>query len=84
MSTESEIQHEIPDNPWTEVAMDLFELESKNYVIIVDYNTNYFDVSLIPDKRLSTVVLHTKIIFSKFGIPKVIISDNGPEFVGKA
>ena len=83
LSTESEIQHEIPDNPWTKVAMDLFELESKNYVIIVDYNTNYFDLSLIPDKRSSTVVLHTKRIFSKFGIPKVI-SDNGLEFVGKA
>ena len=27
---------------------------------------------------------HTKRIFSKFGIPKVVISDNGPEFKGEA
>ena len=42
LAAECEIQHEIPDTPWTKVAMDLFELESKHYVIVVDYTTNYF------------------------------------------
>ena len=81
---ECEIQHDIPNTLWTKVTMDLFELESKNCVIVVGYTTNYFDISLISDKKLSTVVLHTKRIFSKFGIPKIIISDNGPGFVGRA
>ena len=39
---------------------------------------------MIPDKSSSTVVLHTKRIFSKFGILKIVISDNGPEFAGKS
>ena len=43
-----------------------------------------FDISEIPDKRSTTVVLHTKRIFSRYGIPKEVISDNGPEFIGKA
>ena len=62
---------------------DLFELQNKDYLIVVDYTSNYFDISLIPDKKSSTVVLHTKRIFSKFGIPKTVVSDNGPEYTAK-
>ena len=34
----------------------------------------------MPDKLSSTVVIHAKHLFSKYGIPKVVISDNGTEF----
>ena len=34
----------------------------------------------MPDKLSSKVVIHEKHPFSKYGIPKVVISDNGPEF----
>ena len=80
---ESEIKHDIPDRPWTKIGTDLFVLNSNDFLIVVDYTTNYFDLSLLPDKKSSTVVKHTKQIFSKFGIPKIVVSDNGPEFVGK-
>ena len=58
-------------------------MRGKDYVIVVDYTSNYFDISQLPDKKSSTVATHTKRIFSKFGIPKIIMSDNGPEFIGK-
>ena len=78
------IPHEIPVVPWSKVGTDLFDLESKSYLIVVDYTTNFYDISQIPDKLSSTVVTHTKRIFSKFGIPKVVMSDNGPEYIGAA
>ena len=78
------MSHEIPENPWTKVGTDLFELNERNYVIVVDYTTNFYDISQIPDKQSSTVVLHTKRLFSRYGIPKLVISDNGPEFIGNA
>ena len=81
---ETYIPHEIPDIPWTKVGTDLFEIFTKSYLIVVDYNSNFFDISEIPDKCSSTVVLHTKRIFSRYGIPKEVISDIGPEFVGNA
>ena len=59
----------------------MFTLNSDDYVIVVDYTTNYFDFALIPDKTSKTVTTYTKRIFSKFGIPKLVVSDNGPEFV---
>ena len=82
--SERVIPHEIPLVPWTKVGTDIFCLKSKSYLIVVDYTSNFFDISQLPDKLSSTVVTHTKRIFSKFGIPKVVISDNGPEFKGEA
>ena len=81
---ESEIKHEIPERPWTKVGTDLFTLNSDDYLIVVDYTTNYFDLSRLPDKKSSTVAIHTKRIFARYRIPKTVISDNGPEFVGKS
>ena len=81
---ETYIPHEIPEIPWTKVGTDLLEIFTKSYLIVVDYASNFFDISEIPDKRSSTVVLHTKRIFSKYGIPKEVISGNGPEFIGNA
>ena len=64
------IPNEIPYIPWTKVDTDLFEICSKSYLIAVDYSSNSFDISEISDKRSSTVVLHAKRIFSRYGIPK--------------
>ena len=44
------------------------------------HTTNFFNISQLPDKLSSTVVIHVKHLSSKYGIPKVVISDNGPEF----
>ena len=70
------------DIPWTKVGTDLFDLHSKSYLIIVDYTTNFYDISQIPDKTSRTLVTHSKRIFSKFGMPKIVFSDNGAEFTG--
>ena len=59
--------------------MDIFHLGRKLYLAIVDYTTNFFDISQLPDKLSSKVVIHEKHPFPKYGIPKVVISENGPE-----
>ena len=81
---ETYIPHEIPDIPWTKVATELFEICTKSYLIVVDYTSDFFDISEILGKHSSTVVLHTKQISSRCGIPKEVISDNSPEFIGNA
>ena len=75
-SAEPILEHEIPTEPWSKVASDLFSVGGKDYLIIVHYNSKY--VSQIPDKSSQIVIQHTKNIFSRFGIPREIVSDNGP------
>ena len=72
--------HDIPNTPWTKVATVIFHLGRKPYLAIVDYTTNFFDISQLPHKLSSMVVIHVKHLLSKYEIPKVVISDNDPEF----
>ena len=75
--------HDISDIPWTKVGTDMFHLFNKEYLIVVDYTTNYFDISFLPDTESKTVVKHTKSVFAKYGIPKKTSSENGPEFASR-
>ena len=77
---ETLVQHEVPSSAWVKVSTDLFTLYDKDYVIVVDYHSKFFEISLTPDKESSTVITHVKSIFSRHRIPKEVISDNGPEF----
>ena len=77
------IVHDIPTTPWTKVDNDLFQLKCKSYLVVVDYTTNIFDISLLLNKRSATVVTHTKRIFYRFKIPKKVVSENGPEYAGR-
>ena len=78
------LHHDIPAVPWYKIGTDVFHLFNRHYLLIVDYTTNYFDISQLPDLESTTVIQHTKAIFAKYGIPKEIMSDNGPEFAAAA
>ena len=77
-SDEPPINHEVPKEPWVKVGTDLFSISGQNYLLIIDYMSKYFDIYEIPDASAKTVVEYTKMSFSKFGVPKEVISDNGP------
>jgi len=52
-------------------------------LIIADYNTKFFEISELPNTVATTVVSHTKNVFARFGIPKSVISVNGPQFASQ-
>ena len=44
------LSHEVPDRPWAKIATDLFQFENKDYLVTVDYFSNFFEV----DRMYST------------------------------
>ena len=62
------------------VGTDILHIRGKSYVIAVDYTTKFFDVQKISDCGSTTVIAHLKSTFAKFGIPYIVVSDNGPEY----
>ena len=58
----------------------MFLFDYKDYVIAVDYTSKFFEISRLPNTEASTVINHTKAIFSRYGIPRELVSDNGPQF----
>ncbi|CAB3984511.1 retrovirus-related Pol poly from transposon isoform X1, partial [Paramuricea clavata] len=71
--------HEIPECPWNRVAMDIFTLECQDYLITVDVYSDFWEVDILPDMT-STIIQLSKVHFSRYGVPDVVVSDNGGQF----
>lgn len=75
---------EVPDRPWQKVAVDLFCDNGKNYLITVDYYSDYFEVDPLNLTTAEAVINKLKCQFARHGIPEELITDNGPQFTGAA
>ena len=73
----------LPDLPWQKVATDIFEWKKSNYLLIVDYYSRFIEVARLRCMTADEVILHTKSVFARHGIPEEVISDNGPQFSSK-
>ena len=78
------IPSKLPNLPWQKLGTDLFEWDKSTYLLIVDYYSRYIEVSKLCNTSANAVILHTKSIFARHGIPKQMISDNGPQYTSEA
>ena len=77
---ETLIPHVIPSSPWIKIGTDVFHLKNKYCLIVDDYHSKFFEVSLLPDMHSSTVIKKTKEVFARHGILRMVFGDSGPEF----
>ena len=73
-------QHKIPEKPWRKIGADLFTLFGKNFLVVVDYTSNYPEVAKLEDLSSTNTISHMKSIMARHGLPSVVVSDNGPQF----
>ena len=78
-SSEPIIPHEILETPWTKIGSDIFELHQKTqcdrcwlYQVFLTFT--------FTEKQSLFVITHLKSMFIKFGVPRTVICDNGPDF----
>jgi hypothetical protein len=77
------------DRPFDHVAIDLAgpfptSPAANHYLfVLVDVHSRFVILRAIPDKRSATVGAVLFDIFTTFGFPRVVQSDNGAEFVNK-
>lgn len=72
--------HEVPSQPWQKIGTDIFTIQGRNYLVTVDYFSQFIELDYLPDTLSSTVIYKIKHHFARHGIPLVVISDNGPQF----
>ena len=72
--------HPVPDRPWQRVGTDLFTFENRNYLVLVDYYSNFIELDHLADTTSQTVVHKLKMHFSRHGVPDYVVSDNGPQY----
>ena len=59
---------------------DLFHIEGRNYLVTVDYFSQFVEVDYLTETTSQMVVSKLKGQFARHGIPDVVVSDNGPQF----
>ena len=69
---------EIPIHPWTKLATDIFLFEGESYLLIVYYTSHFPIVCKLNSMAFQHVINHFKLIFSEYGWPDTLASDNGP------
>ena len=57
-----------------------FHFNSATYLLIVDYFSRFIEVAKLSTQSSLEVIRHTKSVFSRHGIPREVISDNGPQY----
>ncbi|UYV74135.1 hypothetical protein LAZ67_11002219, partial [Cordylochernes scorpioides] len=72
--------HKIPNYPWERISLDIFEIFKQNYLIIVDHYSDFFEVECLENTRSEYIIECCKRQFSRYGIPQIIVSDNGRQF----
>ena len=78
--SESIINHPIPNQTWRKIAADFFCLYGHYYLLMINYYSKFIVIKTLKNLHSSTVINKCKKIFSQFGIPKELVTDNGPEF----
>ena len=75
------IHHNIPVRPWDVIGADMFTLDNKHYLYIVDYHSEFLIIKKTKVLSADSLILTCKIIFAEYRVPKKIMSDSGSNFV---
>ena len=68
---------EVPLYPWTNPATDIFHFEGVSYLLVVDYTSRFSVVHKLMSMPVQQIATQCKLIFSEYGWPETLISDNG-------
>ena len=74
------LPRELPLVAWTLLELDLFTCENTSYLLVIDVTLRFPVVRVLPNETSRSVINALKGIYCDFGLPKRILSDNGPCF----
>lgn len=74
-----------PDRPWQMLGTDLLHFQGQTYLLVIDYYSRYPELALLGTCDFSSkkVIMLLKSMFSRHGIPEIVLSDNGPQYASK-
>lgn len=74
---------EYPANAWERLHMDFAFYGGKYYLLIVDAHSKWPEIFITPDMASTTVMNVLESLFSRYGLPLTVVSDNQSSFVGR-
>ena len=76
--------HPWPTHPWTRIHIDYAgPFMEKTFFILIDAHSKWIDAVCTNSLSASAAIEHLRTVFSQFGIPETIVSDNAACFTGE-
>lgn len=70
-----------PVEPWSRLNIDfLGPFQNKYYLVVIDAHSKWIEVEKVNTTSAVIVIQCLRQLFARFGLPKRIVSDNGPPF----
>ena len=71
-----------PTRPWSRVHIDYMgPFMGRMFLVLIDSHSKWIEVHLMSSTTSSATIQCLRSIFATFGLPEVLVSDNGPNFV---
>jgi len=81
------LPHKKESIPWTpstepflRIHLDFFQYQSTSFLIVVDSYSRWLEVYQMQFTKVKDVISKLLNLFAIFGLPKIMVSDNGPPF----
>ena len=73
-----------PREPWSRLHLDLAgPFLGLNFLVIVDSHSKWLEVKIVKSTSSQVIVNKLSKLFSYWGYPHILVSDNGPQFVSE-
>lgn len=73
-----------PEEPWQRVHIDFAgPLENHMFLVVVDAHSKWPEVAVMKSTSSEKTIEELRSIFSRFGLPQQLVSDNGPQLVSE-
>ena len=74
---------EVPPHAWHTLGTDLFYWNKIDCLVVGDYFSKYLIVRKLPNSSIHAVIKELGLIFTEFGRPFILRSDNGPCYASR-
>ncbi|KAL1460274.1 hypothetical protein WDU94_012195 [Cyamophila willieti] len=75
---ETLIPSDVPDYPFQVVNIDILTYRNQDFLVLVDSYSKWIEICKLKTKSCSEIIHKLDVIFSNFGIPMIVRSDNSP------
>ena len=73
-----------PTHPWTRIHIDYAgPFMGKTFLILIDAHSKWIDAVCTNSPSACAAIEHLRTVFSQFGIPETVVSDNAACFTGE-
>ena len=77
------LSHKIPGRPWESVGTDIFTIDNRHFLCIVDYKSKIPSHKADQGFSAENLIKTYKIIFSEYGMPSKMVSEVGTNFISE-